>query len=361
MPGIEKVDLSAAEKERYARQLRLNGFGMPAQLKLKASSVLVVGAGGLGCPCLLYLNAAGVGHIGIADDDRVCLSNLQRQTLYNESDLNHLKAEVARIKLLERNTGTQITAYPVRLTPDNAEAIIRQYDLVIDASDNFYTRYLLNSLCASMEKPLIYGALFEFEGQVSTFSYKGGPGLNDLFPVRPQDGDIDNCVNAGVLGVLPGIIGTWQALEAIKILTGIGEVLSGKLMLFNALNNEISILNFDHTSGSEPKPELLEEPSFTDLHEIDWPWLLKLQGESSIQLIDVREAYEFEEFNIGGINLPLGLLDKKLAEINDQRRTVVICQTGARSKKGIEIIRNRYPDIEIYHLNKGLAGANTAD
>lgn len=350
------MDLSIEEKKRYIRQINLKNFGESSQLKLKESSILVVGAGGLGCPCLLYLNAAGVGRIGIADDDKVSLSNLHRQTLYNDADIGQLKADTARLKLLEKNPGTDIFAYTLRLTPHNAAGLVNQYDLVIDCSDNFYTRYLLNAACVSIGKPLIYGAIFEFEGQVSTFNYKIGPNLNDLFPVNAKDGEIENCSNSGVLGVLPGIIGTWQALEAIKVLTGIGEVLSGKLMVFDAFNNDIQILNFTKATDHEPEQqeELMSTPDST---EITWPLLKMWLENKTIQLIDVREDYEFEDFNIGGINLPLPVLNKKLHEINPLQPTVIICQTGIRSKKAIGIISEQYPEMKIYHLEKGLVNA----
>lgn len=348
--------LSSAELERYSRHLILEGFGLDAQLKLKNASVLVVGSGGLGCPCLLYLTAAGVGHIGIADQDVVSLSNLQRQILFDTDDIGKFKCEIAKEKLLKKNDCIRITAHPARIVKENALEIIKEYDLVIDGTDNFATSYLLNDACIILNKPFVYGSLFQFEGQVTTFNYKDGPTLRCLFPEPPAEDETTTCAQAGVMGVLPGLIGTWQATEAIKIITEIGNTLSGDLALFNALTNEINKFKFNRVDANKQIKQLgnYESDYLTTSDEIDAQTLKKWQNEDSIQLIDVREDYEYDDFNIGGINLPLQLLDKRLNEINPDKITVVICQSGIRSRKGIEIIKNHISAIKIFHLKGGL-------
>ncbi len=220
---------------RYQRHLTLPGFGMQAQQKLKHARVLVVGAGGLGCPALQYLAAAGTGTLGIVDDDCVSLSNLQRQILYTEADIGMRKAETAAARLLAMNPNIDCQPHAVRLGPHNALDLIRDYDLVVDGSDNFATRYLVNDACVLAGKPFIHGAIQTYHGQASVLNYQGGPTYRCLFPEPPDPKDAPNCSETGVLGVLPGMIGTIQATEAIKVLTGIGEPLSGVLLLFDAL------------------------------------------------------------------------------------------------------------------------------
>lgn len=230
--------LTDSEKERYSRQLILQGFGADAQQKLKQSSILVIGTGGLGCPALTYLASAGIGTIGIADDDKVALSNLPRQILYTTDDVGEYKVIASKQRLTAMNPHCNITIYKERVTRDNVLQMMKAYDVVVDGSDNFQTRYLLNDACVMLKKPLVYGAISGFEGQVSVFNYNNGPTYRCLFPEPPAPGDMPSCNEAGVVGVLPGIIGTMQATEAIKILTGIGTVLSGKLLTIDLLKNQ---------------------------------------------------------------------------------------------------------------------------
>ncbi|MDH5609789.1 MAG: HesA/MoeB/ThiF family protein, partial [Cyclobacteriaceae bacterium] len=227
--------LTLTQLQRYSRHLLLPEIRQEGQQKLKNSRVLVVGAGGLGVPVLQYLTAAGVGTIGIVDFDTIDLSNLQRQVLYNEAEVGFSKSKTAAQKLARLNSDIQLIPYHLSLTSSNALDLIREYDLVVDGTDNFPTRYLVNDACVLLDKPLVYGSIFRFEGQVSVFNHKGGPNYRDLFPVPPPPELVPNCAEGGVLGVLPGIIGSMQASEAIKIITGIGETLSGRLFLYDSL------------------------------------------------------------------------------------------------------------------------------
>jgi molybdopterin/thiamine biosynthesis adenylyltransferase len=235
--------LNEQENKRYSRHLLLSDIGVSGQEKLKSGKVLVVGAGGLGCPVLQYLTAAGVGNIGVIDFDAVDLSNLQRQILYSTNDVGTNKALAAKNRLESLNPLIEITAYPYQLTNKNALELFAKYDLIVDGSDNFSTRYLVNDACILTGKTLVYGAIYKFEGQVTVFNYQDGPSYRCLFPEAPQQGSVPNCSEVGVLGVIPGIIGVYQANEALKIILGIGTVLSGKLLVIDALNNSQLELN----------------------------------------------------------------------------------------------------------------------
>jgi adenylyltransferase/sulfurtransferase len=342
--------LSKHEKERYSRHLILQGFGEEAQKKLKNSKVLVVGAGGLGCPALLYLTAAGVGTIGIADSDTVSISNLQRQVLFSPEDLDKNKALVAKEKLETQNPNIRIKALPYKINSGNALDIIFEYDLVIDGSDNFSTRYLLNDACVILKKPLVYGAIHRFEGQVSVFNYKSGPTYRCLFQEPPSQNEMPACNEAGVIGVLPGIIGTWQANEAIKIIAEVGEVLSGKLLTFDLLTNAVGSFEI-FTNEANKTMTGLGNYTFDEscsVKELDLTTLKNLSGK--IQLIDVREASEYAERNLNGINIPLSELEERIHEIDPSLSTVIHCKTGIRSQKAIAKIKQQYPSIEIYNL-----------
>ena len=235
--------LSESEKKRYNRHLILDKVGIEGQQRLKNARVLVIGAGGLGCPVLLYLTAAGVGNIGIIDFDTVDESNLQRQVLFTTEDIGKNKALAAKERLLARNNCIEITVFPEKLTTENALELFGQYDIIIDGTDNFSTRYLVNDACVISNKPLIYGAIFKFEGQVTVFNYQNGPTYRCLFPNPPKAGSVPSCSDIGVLGVLPGLIGLQQANEALKIILQIGEILSGKLTIYNALGADTTIVN----------------------------------------------------------------------------------------------------------------------
>jgi len=334
------------ELNRYNRQMILPELGLKGQEKLKAAKVLVIGAGGLGCPVLQYLAAAGVGTIGIVDDDVVELSNLHRQILYNHTDIGRPKAKVAAEKLALLNLHVQLEAYHERFTADNAIAICQNYELVIDCSDNFTTRYLVNDTCVSLAKTLIFGSILQFEGQVAVFNHHGGPNYRDLYPTPPTENI--TCVEGGVIGILPGIIGLYMANEAIKLICGIGQTVSGKLMTIDALNNTVLVFKI----AQEKQVETIKtEATVGEAKEIDKITLDQWLSESpdEIFLIDVREDYEHEEGNIGGVNISLYELTASLETIPKNKKLVCYCQTGQRSKMAVQLLEEAYKG-EVYSL-----------
>jgi adenylyltransferase/sulfurtransferase len=244
---------------RYQRQILLREVGETGQQKLAAAKVLVIGAGGRGCPVLQYLTAAGIGTLGIADGDFVSETNLHRQILYCPADIGNLKAEVAARELKRQNPEVAFKVIPDWIIPQNAIAVFKEFDVVVDCTDQIHTRYLINDACVLLDKPIVYGAIHRFEGQVSVFNHQGGPSYRDLFPIPPKPESIPNCNETGVLSVLPGIIGTMQANEVFKIVLGYGEVLGGKLFLFNAKNNTSQTIKFDKPSGICSAPNSIEE------------------------------------------------------------------------------------------------------
>lgn len=344
--------LKGEELKRYSRQIILPEIGITGQEKLKAAKVLIIGAGGLGCPVLQYLAAAGVGEIGIVDDDTVDISNLHRQILYGVNDVGGLKAVLAKEKLGLLNPHTFITAYPVRFTPGNAEDICRGYDLVIDGSDNFGTRYLVNDTCVALNKPLVFGSIFKFEGHVSVFNYQDGPDYRAVFPEAPPADEVPNCAGIGVLGVLPGIIGTYMATEAIKIICGIGKTLSGKLMTINVLDNSTNIFKI---RKQQKQGHTKNTATAAMYHELTMNELTRLLTEcpDDIQLIDVRETWEFEDYNIGGINIPLHELKDCAEQLPSDKKLIFCCQTGQRSKMAIQLLKPLYKG-EMYSLKNGV-------
>jgi molybdopterin/thiamine biosynthesis adenylyltransferase/rhodanese-related sulfurtransferase len=328
------VELS--ERKRYSRQIILPEMGISGQEKLKAAKVLVIGAGGLGCPVLQYLTAAGVGTIGIIDDDTVDITNLHRQILYSSDDVGKGKAITATEKLSAMNPYINFIAIPLRLDEENATEIISGYDLIIDGSDNFPTRYLANDVCVALNKPLVFGSILRFEGQVSVFNYKGGPTYRCLFP-ESEEGD--NCEVAGVIGILPGIIGTYMANEAIKIICGIGEILSGKLLVLNALGNTNNIFNFKRSDRFPVQDNIEAKPVDKKVSEIIIKEMFledlenRLEADSAnLFLIDVRENYEFEEDYIGGSNIPLSELPENINTFPADKTIVFYCTSGKRSR-----------------------------
>ncbi|MFC5283859.1 molybdopterin-synthase adenylyltransferase MoeB [Pedobacter alpinus] len=343
--------LQKEELKRYSRQMILPELGLKGQGKLKSAKVLMIGAGGLGCPVLQYLAAAGVGEIGIIDDDVVDETNLHRQILYFHEDIGLKKAEAAAQKLKKLNPFIKIETFTERLNADNSSSIFANYDLIIDGSDNFPTRYLVNDTCVELNKTLVFGSIFKFEGQVSVFNYKYGAQYRDIFPEAPQKHEVPNCAEIGVIGVLPGIIGTLMANEAIKVITGIGKVLSGKLLTFNALDGNMQVFGFkpsyknfvksNNESISEADSE--ETPiNIADLiHQLN-------QEPSNICLIDVREEYEYQDFNIGGINIPLYELKERLAEIPLGKILVFCCQSSQRSKLAAKLVKPLYEGSILY-------------
>jgi molybdopterin/thiamine biosynthesis adenylyltransferase/rhodanese-related sulfurtransferase len=348
--------LNGEELKRYSRQIILQEIGLPGQEKLKRAKVLMIGAGGLGCPVLQYLAAAGVGQIGIVDDDVVDLTNLHRQILYTTGDVGKLKAIVAREKLCLLNPHIKVTVYDQRFNTDNSERICKDYDLVIDGSDNFETRYLVNDTCRALNKVLVFGSIFKFEGHISVFNYHDGPDYRDVFAEAPPSDEVPGCAEIGVLGILPGIVGAYMANEAIKIICGIGETLSGKLMTVNALDNTTTVFTICRRYEASKLREIpVTAPLKIINHEITIDelnsWLSKSPDE--VCLVDVRETYEFEDYNIGGINIPLYELKEHTASLRANKKLVFCCQTGQRSKLAIQLLKPLYKG-EMYSLKNGV-------
>lgn len=344
---------------RYSRQTQLAGFGPEAQDKLKQAKVLVIGAGGLGVPVLQYLTGMGAGTIGVMDGDTISLSNLHRQVLYTEQETGRLKAEAAVQKLSKLNSEVQFQTYSHFLTAANALAIIKDYDLVIDASDNFGTRYLVNDACVILKKPYIYGAVQQSEGHVSVFNYQGGPTYRCLYPNPPSANEIPDCNTAGVLGVTPGIIGCQQALQAVKVLTGMGETLSGYLQIFDFDRNEqykiklkarpeyqnIIQLQKDYDVPSAPTGGKLE------IEEL-YQWYTE---DKAFYLVDVRELKEFNEEHLEGAHhFPLTALNEQLDQLPQNVPLVTICQIGGRSAKAAAIISDALPGSTVYNVVGGM-------
>ncbi len=348
--------LDSQELKRYKRQIILPELGIAGQQKLKNARVLMVGAGGLGCPVLQYLVAAGVGFIGVVDDDTVDETNLHRQILYSAGDIGKNKAQVALEKLSVLNPHVKFSAYPVRLSMQNADQLFRAYDLVIDGSDNFPTRYLVNDTCAALNLPLVFGSLFKFEGQVSVFNYHGGPDYRSIFPDPPGIDEVPNCAEIGVIGVLPGIIGTYMANEAIKVICEMGEVLSGKLLCINALDGTSNIFKITNSSGSEQNRHSIQAGTINNTgDEITAEELIHLQNNKAeeVYLVDVRENYEFEDHNLGGVNIPLYELQDRINELPEDMTIVFYCQTGQRSKMAVQLLKEIFK-AKVYSLKGGM-------
>jgi adenylyltransferase/sulfurtransferase len=345
-------------EERYQRQTNLNGFGIEGQQKLNQAKVLVVGAGGLGVPVLTYLNAMGVGTLGIVDADVVSLSNLHRQVLYTEDMVGTTKVLAAKNQLLRQNSNTQIETYQTYLTVDNALDIIKEYDVIVDATDNFPTRYLINDACVIENKPFVYGALHAFEGQVSVFNYQGGPTYRCLFPTMPAADAVPNCNENGVLGILPGIIGNLQALEVVKIIAEIGEVLSGVLLLFDTLTQRTQRMKFKLQPGNNEIKTLETSYEFDcelPLKSVKAEEFITILMEQAVELIDVRTVKEFQREHLQEAkHIPLGELTNRVAEVDLETTVYVICQSGVRSKKAIIKMQELFPGKDFVNVSGGM-------
>lgn len=344
---------------RYIRQTSLKEFGTAAQQKLLGARVLVVGVGGLGIPVLQYLNAMGVGTLGMVEFDSVELSNLQRQVLFSENDLGRPKLQIALEKLKAQNSGTLFRTYNYSLNPENALDIISGFDVVVDATDNFATRYLINDACVILGKPFVYGALHGFEGQISVFNFNGGPTYRCLFPKVPTESEIPDCNENGVLGIIPGIIGNLQALETVKMITGVGEVLSGKLLLFNGMDQTFQKIKFrllpDNLKVSDLRRDY-ETGTCENVPTITAPELQKLiTSKIPFQLVDVRSRSEFEADHLEpSINIPLDQLDKRKTELNASLPIYLLCQSGKRSRKAWEKLREDFRNTPISSVVGGI-------
>ena len=352
-------ELSHEEIHRYSRHLLIPDIGLAGQQKLKAASVLIVGTGGLGSPVSLYLAAAGVGRIGLVDYDVVDFSNLQRQVIHGESRLGDLKVESARDRLRDINPDIQIDVYNELLNSHNAIEIADPYQIIVDGTDNFPTRYLVNDLCVLTGKPNIYGSIFRFDGQASVFYAKEGPCYRCLFPEPPPPGLVPSCAEGGVLGVLPGTIGSIQATETLKLILGIGEPLIGRLLLYDALDLSFQTVVLKKNPACKicgKKPEVTELIDYEDFcgmpaHEVgagsageDWdisPSKLAkdLEGGKKLRLIDVREPHEREISNLEGSEIiPLGEFASRLSELDSSEDIVLFCKAGTRSTRALEIL-----------------------
>lgn len=357
---------SADELERYARHFALPDFGIEAQNRLRESSVLVIGAGGLGAPLLLYLAAAGVGHIGILDFDTVSLSNLQRQVLYSVHDVGHSKAALAAQRLKALNPDIRVTVHNEALSRHNALQLIQPYQVVVDGTDNFPTRYLANDAAVLTGKTYIYGSIYRYEGQVSVFNAllpDGSRSINyrNLYPQPPHPDAVPNCAEGGVLGVLPGIIGSMQANETIKILSGTGRPLIGKLFLFDAATGSSRTITLP-PQVPVAVSELIDYQAFCtpaqwnqQVPEVSSTVLRKqLQGEHPPLLIDVREPYERASGHIGGRHIPLGRIEEATALIEESEQVVVYCRSGQRSAKAVRQLREKYGFTHLKNLRGGI-------
>ena len=358
------MSLSDKEKNRYSRHLLLDKVGLKGQLKLKNAHVLVIGAGGLGCPILMYLSAAGVGHIGIIDFDIIDESNLQRQILFDSKDIGKSKVLTAKRKLAIQNPHIKITAYNQVLSNQNAIDIFQEYEIIVDGTDNFSTRYMVSDACVLTEKPLVYGAIHKFEGQVSVFNYKNGPTYRCLFPTPPESESTPSCSEAGVIGVLPGIIGTQQANETIKIILEIGNIMSGRLLIYDALQPSFLEINIEKSAN------LIDFgiSSISDFKDFDYLFTCEIDSmqagiskkdflllPSKTLVIDVREDWEtpkVENKNI--LNIPLDELDDRFNEIPKGETIYVVCQKGGRSQAAIAFLKQEYNYTNLINVDGGL-------
>ncbi|MBF2003587.1 MAG: molybdopterin-synthase adenylyltransferase MoeB [Synechococcales cyanobacterium C42_A2020_086] len=362
-PNLDEIQLSKDEYERYSRHLILPEVGLEGQKRLKAASVLCIGTGGLGSPLLLYLAAAGIGRLGIVDFDVVDSSNLQRQVIHGTSWVGKPKIQSAKDRILEINPHCQVDLYETRLSSENALDIVEPYDIVVDGTDNFPTRYLVNDACVLLNKPNVYGSIFRFEGQATVFNYQGGPNYRDLYPEPPPPGLVPSCAEGGVLGILPGIIGVIQATETVKIILGTGQTLSGRLLLYNALNMSFrelklrpnperpvieKLIDYEEFCGI-PQAKAAEAQQQASMEEITVQQLKEIldSGADDYVLLDVRNPNEYEIAKIpGSVLVPLPDIENgdgvaKVQEILNGHKLIVHCKMGGRSAKAIGILKEK--------------------
>jgi len=354
----QEVKLSKDEIQRYSRHLIMPEVGMEGQLKLKRARVLMIGTGGLGAPLGLYLAAAGVGHLGLVDFDVVDNSNLQRQVAFTTADVGKSKSEAAKARLSALNPSIEIQSFDTRLTSDNALELFKDYDIIVDGTDNFPTRFLVNDACVLLGKPNVYGSIFRFEGQATVFGYPGGPCYRCLYPEPPPPGLVPSCAEGGVLGVLPGIVGSIQAMETIKLILGSGEPLVGRLLLFDALAMRFRELKL---RKNKECPVCGDHPTVTKL--IDYEEFCGIRGEETLPMtdgiseitpkemkarqdrgdalfiLDVREPHEYQICNLNGKLIPLGELPRRVAELDSSVEMIVHCRSGKRSADAIHFLQ----------------------
>jgi sulfur-carrier protein adenylyltransferase/sulfurtransferase len=357
-PAAKPVTLSKEEILRYSRHLIMPEVGMDGQLKIKQAKVLCVGTGGLGAPLGLYLAAAGVGRLGLVDFDVVDTTNLQRQVLFGNSDVGKPKILAAANRLRDLNPDIRIDTFETELTSENALEIFKDYDIIVDGTDNFPTRYLVNDACVLLGKPNVYGSIFRFDGQITVFGYPGGPCYRCLYPEPPPPGLVPSCAEGGVLGVLPGIVGTIQAAETLKLIIGKGEPLVGRLLLFDALGMKFRELKLRKNPEC---PVCGEHPTVTKL--IDYVQFCGIRGEEApsmatnvpeitpkelktrldrgddLFILDVREPHEYQICNLNGHLIPLGELTRRVNELDSSREIVAHCRSGKRSADAVEFLQ----------------------
>ncbi|MEO3704069.1 molybdopterin-synthase adenylyltransferase MoeB [Trichormus azollae] len=361
-PNLDEIQLTKDDYERYSRHLILPEVGLEGQKRLKAASVLCIGTGGLGSPFLLYLAAAGIGRIGIVDFDVVDTSNLQRQVIHGTSWVGQPKIESAKNRIHEINPHCQVDLYETRISSENALDIIHPYDIVVDGTDNFPTRYLVNDACVLLEKPNVYGSIFRFEGQATVFNYEGGPNYRDLYPEPPPPGMVPSCAEGGVLGILPGIIGVIQATETVKIIIGQGNTLSGRLMLYNALDMKFrelklrpnpmrpaikKLIDYEEFCGI-PQAKAEEAKQQMEIQEMTVKELKALldSGKKDFFLLDVRNPHEYEIAKIpGSVLVPLPDIENgdgvtQVKELLNGQRLIAHCKMGGRSAKALAILKD---------------------
>jgi len=358
---LNSAILSTGERQQYHRHLILDQVGLDGQLQLKQAKVLVIGAGGLGCPVLQYLSAAGVGTIGIMDGDVVDQTNLQRQTLYTINDIGKSKATTAAARLTPLNPYIRFEVCAEYLTTINAVSLFSNYDIIVDGSDNFPTRYLVNDACVLAQRPLVFGSIFKFQGQVAVFNYKGSGTYRCLYPSPPQSDAVPNCSEVGVLGVLPGIIGSLQANEVLKLITGIGIPLVDTLLYFDALTLQQQLLKFEknpelHITALEDNYEVFCGVPTLDL-AAEITRISALEAKKTLDrytLLDVRTDQEYENENIGGIHIPLEELDDRFEELPVDKPILVCCSSGVRSALAITLLSEDLETITLLNLEGGL-------
>jgi molybdopterin/thiamine biosynthesis adenylyltransferase/rhodanese-related sulfurtransferase len=353
---------SKEEKIRYSRHFVLPQFGNHAQQKLKNSKVAVIGAGGLGCPVLLYLAAAGTGSIKIIDDDRITLSNLQRQVLFTSEEVGQLKAQVAGDKIKKLNPGILVEAVCNRVTTFNAFTLLADVDVIVDCTDNFPTRYLINDASVLLNKPMVFGSVFRYEGQVAVFNYKNGVNYRDFFPIPPDPKSVPNCEEGGVLGVLPGIIGCMQANEVLKIITGFGAPIAGDVLIFDSATLESLRIKIPNRNSRESIKSLINydefcniENSITTMKEVTVQELKEMMDKKSdFQLIDVREPHEYDICNLGGELIPQGEIPHSADRISKDKKVVIQCRSGARSGNMVQWLEKNHGFTNLYNLKGGI-------
>ncbi|SEH37871.1 HesA/MoeB/ThiF family protein [Chryseobacterium culicis] len=336
--------------ERYHCQIALPGFGISSQESLKNARILIVGMGGLGCPSAQYLASSGIGTIGIADDDTVSESNLHRQILYTPNDIGMYKVDVAAKKLLQQNPSIAVIPYRIKVTSSNVMNLISEFDLIIEGTDNFETKCLLNDACVLTGKPLVYGAIYQFEGQVSILNVlqedgSYSPNYRDIFP-DAENSQVPNCREGGVIPTLAGMVGCMQANEAIKYLTRSNDLLAGKLWMINMMSGRTQVIKLKNSSFQiTDLPQTVELITFEELS----------QSKDDFEIIDVRSLEEHEHFNIGGSNIPVELLEQHLDSISGRSKPVLFyCQSGKRSSEAVRKIKKVFPDKEVFSLKGGI-------